>query len=591
MAWGFAILVRLLASLTQSHWFHLDEWCQTFEPAMILAHGFGIHSQEIGLHLRNLTAPSLLAGALKLAYALDPLSIDLRIFCVNALCGLLDLGILWGWIQLLHHDPLIQNQSQGVKQWGLALLLLPWFTIYPSVSPRAEHLSEVAFWIALGCMTRQFWIASGFFTVAIAAFRYPSALLSVSLVALPLVSAWKLRRVDSNDKPSVPRFLLGLLFGVLILGLADAQVYGRPWESLWMYAQYNLLTHSSQLVFGRQSLIEYTELFRWNWTTSWALIPLGLTLLVGSGIGIIHGLKRGCLWAGCLLPYAIGHSLIGHKEGRFMIPLEKLLLWAGFTGCVLLYPKIRSKRVRTLLSQGLILTVVINAFVFLHHLKGDLGKKEGTFRELGTHLQKSKSESPPCAVLTSPPFSPFQSLLLPFTDPKQVPEPAVGLFSFQQSPTHLPSLQHSSVQWLEREPNCRADQSILLHAVRAHPFWQEQGCELLPSGFLRFLPTAWIPWVLKSNYHASTWYRCPSHLLQSLSRSTVEKLLSHQFQRIPHLPPLGISAQQLEDLGHQTSPPPRDSVLPTLAHPEGEKIRAREKTQLEDMRIEANPSF
>jgi hypothetical protein len=39
---------------------------------------------------------------------------------------------------------------------------------------------------------------------------------------------------------------------------------------------------------------------------------------------------------------------------------------------------------------------------------------------------------------------------------------------------------------------------------------------------------------------------------------------SHQFGRIQTLPPLGISAHDLETLGKETSPPPRDSVLPAF---------------------------
>src|SRR5689334_6556537 len=91
----FAVLVRLIAAKTHTHWFHPDEWCQTLEPAYLIAHGFGFHSQEIGLHMRNLTWPTLLAGVLKFAHTIAPNSIELRFSTVNTLCGLLDLLILW----------------------------------------------------------------------------------------------------------------------------------------------------------------------------------------------------------------------------------------------------------------------------------------------------------------------------------------------------------------------------------------------------------------------------------------------------------------------------------------------------------------
>src|SRR4051794_19766667 len=92
--WIFAIACRVLASITHSHWFHPDEWRQTIEPANLIAHGFGYHCQEFGLHLRNLTWPVLIAGVLKITHLIQPSSIDLRIFSINFLCGILDLGIL-----------------------------------------------------------------------------------------------------------------------------------------------------------------------------------------------------------------------------------------------------------------------------------------------------------------------------------------------------------------------------------------------------------------------------------------------------------------------------------------------------------------
>ena len=134
--WAFALLTRIVASATESHWFDRNDWCQTLEPASLIARGFGIHSPETGLHIRNLSWPVLLSGGLKLSEFLAPLSVDLRIFTVNLLAGLLDLLILWGWIQMLNHPGKgVAPFSNRAKKWSLILLLFPWFTIYGAISP------------------------------------------------------------------------------------------------------------------------------------------------------------------------------------------------------------------------------------------------------------------------------------------------------------------------------------------------------------------------------------------------------------------------------------------------------------------------
>jgi GPI mannosyltransferase 3 len=547
--WLFAILIRLLASMTHSHWFHPDEWCQTLEPANLIAHGFGYHSQETGLHLRNLSWPFLLAGVLKSTQALLPNSIQLRIFGVNFLCGFLDLFILWAWIQLSRQESVFRNCSNRVKNAGLALLLLPWFTVYKSVSPRGEHLSEIAFWAALGFMAHEYWIVSGIASVAVLAFRYPSALFSLGLFLGLGIRCFK----NKNYRPLI-RHSAGIAIGLIIFGIPDALFYGRPWESFWMYLQYNIFSGASSQFFGKQGISEYAELFRWNWTTYPILIPLAVTLFGLAIVGFFQGLKRIQTWALCLLIYLIGHFLVPHKEGRFMVPIETLVYWSAFVGLAFLSNKVKqTKALRISIASVLGISLLANSLIFLHALRADLWRDRGTYRELRGHLLPTKSV---CAVLTG--YEAF-SVHLPFQPSTPIPEPAVGTFITENNRAGYPAIKTSKIGWIEHAPQCSATDSVLLHVHKAEKAWTQHSCTLLASGILRILPQRSWTWAVERKLVSGAWYQCPSDVLKQFKGEEVLQVMSRSFGRMSSLPRIGITAQELEKLGRETSPPPEHS--------------------------------
>ena len=148
--------------------------------------------------------------------------------------------------------------------------------------------------------------------------------------------------------------------------------------------------------FRHTAYYAYNELFLWNWATYPAFIPVGCALGVASLYGFWNGIKRAHPWAIALAFYLIPHLLVGHKEGRFMVPIETLLRWAAFFGCAL---AIRREflsgiqfgiplRVRKLALGAVGALLVLNGFIFLHHLRADFWKDRGVYREVSTHLQK-----------------------------------------------------------------------------------------------------------------------------------------------------------------------------------------------------------
>ena len=554
--WAFALFCRLIAAWTHAHWFHLDEWYQTIEPANLIAHGFGLHSQEIGLHLRNLTWPLILAGVLKASQILAPNAIDLRFFSVNALCGMLDLFILWGWIQLLNTSQLVRSLPSRYQNWSLALLLLPWFTIYHSVNPRAEHLSEIALWICLGCMARRFWFLAGFFSIAIFGFRYPSILLTAGIFL-----GVGIQYLKTKNQTLAFRFSFGAVLGLVLFGATDALIYGRPWESFWMYLQYNLFTGSGTQVFGRQGISPYLDFFIWNWGKYPIYIPIGLALTFGFILGTILGLIRLEIWAFCIPVYLIGHLLIGHKEGRFMVPIETLTRWIGFIGLAFFFRNLGlSVKIRSALQLFFLFFFSINSILLLHALRADLWRLRHSYLEIGDHLKSSSA--PVCAILT-----PLQitSLYLPLQKEGIAGlSPPVGrLLQENRRPTYS-NLKNASLLWIEHAPACNPTDSVMVNAYSSDDLWNQEGCKLKPTGLLKLFPNSLLDWAIHRQLAHGLWYECPSKILTSFASQQVVHYLSTGFGKISQLPRMGISPLELENLGRETSPAPRDSLVSTV---------------------------
>ena len=173
-----------------------DEWYQTLELANLLAtglgHGHATFSQEIGLHLRNLSWPALLTLPLRLADLIAPGNVTARFGLAHSFTGLLELLRVWGIWQVLtlalglpsKHTTLSPSELPRAR-WralGMALSFFPYFVLIDSIRLHGEHLSSIAFWAAAGLITRARWATTGFALVAIGAARYPSGIQSVGLL-------------------------------------------------------------------------------------------------------------------------------------------------------------------------------------------------------------------------------------------------------------------------------------------------------------------------------------------------------------------------------------------------------------------------
>jgi hypothetical protein len=96
-----AAVFRLITSGTRSVFHHPDEWYQTVEFGNLLANGIISHTQEVSLHMRNMTWPWILSWPLTLARWISPDLVYLRVFVVQFSAGLANLAMIWGWWTLI----------------------------------------------------------------------------------------------------------------------------------------------------------------------------------------------------------------------------------------------------------------------------------------------------------------------------------------------------------------------------------------------------------------------------------------------------------------------------------------------------------
>ncbi|MEZ4739536.1 MAG: hypothetical protein R2818_09340 [Flavobacteriales bacterium] len=116
---------------------------------------------------------------------------------------------------------------------------------------------------------------------------------------------------------SVGMICAGILFALGIgLGL-DSAFYSEPTWSLGRYLH---------MGFGGDPQVRFDTLPWWYylpWVVKYAIPPIGICMLAAFSVLVVRSPKHLLVW--CILPYLIVHSIIPHKELRFLYPLADLM--------------------------------------------------------------------------------------------------------------------------------------------------------------------------------------------------------------------------------------------------------------------------
>jgi phosphatidylinositol glycan class B len=301
-----ALVVRLGAVLALPSLHHPDENFQFFEQAHRLAFGYGVVPWEYEEGIRSLVVPWLLSRLLIVAgAAASPEALVLLQRAALVVLSVVPVGavFLWG---------LQRGRLQALL---LGLVAASWFElVYFSGRPLSEA------------------IACGLLVAAIAlALRAERADgTGYALVGLLLASAVMLRFhlmvgvlpvaavICWADRRRCWPLLIGAVLPVAVFGLADWVAWGWPFHSFVRAVELNVVRGAAS----------HYGVEPWHWYGKRALQNWSLAAPVLLALALWQP-RRNALWLLAAAGILLSHSLIPHKEYRFVMPAYACIVLAA----------------------------------------------------------------------------------------------------------------------------------------------------------------------------------------------------------------------------------------------------------------------
>jgi hypothetical protein len=310
-----ALVARLWFLLVSDHVYYPDEIFQTLEPAFERITGFGIQAWEYEAGIRPLFLPELLSMPLRLLLSLArgdtqvytlltkillacwSTTIPLAVYAViKKTSANTDRARRWAlltglvaalWFELLYIAPRALNEALALNFLASTYLILDKARSFKAYSSKKELL-----YATVGCL------------LVLAVATRPHL-----LVLTPFALHW----LYSTKRWERNRILFGSLITLFALGTHEYAHTGYFMHSYLRYIELQLTTPISN-VFGTQPLLYYFK----------ALVATSGVLLLPSLITLGNAKSR--IWWFILIVFVASHSLIDHKELRFMLPIMPVVL-------------------------------------------------------------------------------------------------------------------------------------------------------------------------------------------------------------------------------------------------------------------------
>jgi len=312
-----ALAARMTVATLFPNVYHPDEHFQYWEQAYRLAFGDGIMPWEYRVGIRSWILPGMIAGIMSAVDALGGGAAVWRAL-VQLLLSLASLSIVvtaffWG------------KRLSGTGAAILAAFVsATWFeTVYFSAKPLTEVIAASLLFPAayllcvrenpsLGARISAGLMLGLAFTLR---FHVAPAILVIGIASM-LNSPW-------------PRWLPQLLAAGLVVlasGLLDWMTWDYPFQSVWMNFYVNVVEDRASS-FGTSPIFWFLLLYANAWPGF--VVPMLACLA--------FGIRRSPLLFLVPVALVLSHSLIGHKEYRFVYPVLPFLLTLACVGAVEIY--------------------------------------------------------------------------------------------------------------------------------------------------------------------------------------------------------------------------------------------------------------
>jgi hypothetical protein len=330
------LVPRAYLAVTDHGLFWADEIFQSLEQGHRLAFGYGLVPWEFQEGARSWLFAGVLGGVMKLAWlcgARSGMALALVGKLLMAACSALafypalrlarSLGgataaVLVALVGLCFPTALLfGSRALGEVVSAALIAWAAWLTLDPARAVRRERDCGLA-----GLL------------VGLAVFvRYQSGLVLLALGFLLLVQRqWR----------GLWRFARAAGLVAIAGGALDWLTWGRPFQSLLLYLRYNLVEGQA----AQWGTAPATFFLQTAWqSTGWALAPLG--------IGLLCGMHRTWRLVLVLSVFVLAHSLVPHKEFRFLVPVMPLFFAAVGVGLTVLVERLAPARARVWVAVGL----------------------------------------------------------------------------------------------------------------------------------------------------------------------------------------------------------------------------------------------
>jgi len=257
-----------------------------------------------------------------------------QVFLMRMLCGLAALYVYWKWYAWLELD----LKSQVAARWMRIGILFFWLMPYLNVRFSSENTSAICFFAGLLLLVQQLedqknrfsWpmVAAGFLLCLSFFFRYQIAFAGIGL------GAWLL----FQKRPSIINWVAMAAGGLIALGLGFATDYWLYGE--WVCAPYNYFF--SNIMEGKAANFGVSPFWWYLTEMPIALVPpLSIALLFFSVLGVWRKPYHVLAW--CAVPFVLAHSMVGHKEVRFLFPMAMPLFFFAALGWEVFSEKFKVK--------------------------------------------------------------------------------------------------------------------------------------------------------------------------------------------------------------------------------------------------------
>ncbi|MBX3164624.1 MAG: hypothetical protein KF900_09085 [Bacteroidetes bacterium] len=270
-------------------------------------------------------------------------------------------------------------KTEKGKTMFILLSFFLWFMPYISVRYSSESTAALSFMAAVYFLlkphTSNFQKNTSYLFVGVLLalsffFRFQMAFAFMGLAIWLLV-------VQKINFKTAAIILLSFLFTCFVCVCVDKWFYSE-----WVFTPYNYYTENitkhAAANYGVEPWWYYFDLF-----FNMAAPPLSLVLLYFLGAGLYKNKTH--VFSFVLLAFVIGHSLVAHKEMRFMYPVTFVFIYLVSAGIDFYVPKIIHRK---FFKLSFVLLVVLNSVLLLYRTFSPAQEAMLYYRYVYTAFQK-----------------------------------------------------------------------------------------------------------------------------------------------------------------------------------------------------------